>query len=312
MSGPARVVLLGPQRSEPNLGEVVRDLGLGGPLALVSAGWEERELEDAELRDHVGVEVRNLRVFERAENVYREDAELHRAMQERHDTFRGLQELYRLRLAHALEAARELLRREEDSAFLEAERSSAIDAVRELDAHHLGCIAEVHAAFEDRWRPHERDSVARRRRELAAELADATALCVAGGHVTILLNRLRLLDPLPFVGERPVIAWSAGAMVLAERIVLFHDSPPQGPGDAELFERGMRVHSGLVALPHAARRLRLDDPARVALFARRFAPAICAVLVAGSRFDWRAGRWSAPSGTTRLAESGLVEEASVA
>lgn len=308
MSPDTRVVLLGPQRAEPNLAAAVSARGIDGPLALVTAGWEEREAEDVELRQHVGVPVVNLRLYERAEDVYRRDAELHLAMLQRHDTLRQLQDLYRMRLGHALEAARVLLRREDDVPFLDVERASAIEAVRDLDAHHLTCIAEVHADFEDRWRPHEREAVATQRHEIERELNEVAGLCVAGGHVTILLNRLRLLDPLPFLGPRPIFAWSAGAMVLSERIVLFHDSPPQGPGDAELFERGMAAHTGLVGLPHAARRLRLDDPVRVALFARRFAPAVCAVLDAGARLEHGGADWQAAPGTRRLDAGGDVVE----
>ena len=45
-----------------------------------------------------------------------------------------------------------------------------------------------------------------------AGLAAAEALCVAGGHVTILLNRVRLLGLLELAGDLPLIAWSAGAI----------------------------------------------------------------------------------------------------
>jgi hypothetical protein len=40
---PAPVVLLSPQRRRPNLGTVLAMLGLEGPFAVVTAGWEERE-----------------------------------------------------------------------------------------------------------------------------------------------------------------------------------------------------------------------------------------------------------------------------
>lgn len=76
----------------------------------------------------------------------------------------------------------------------------------------------------------------------------------------------------------PIIAWSAGAMALSDRIILFHDRPAQGRGDAELLHRGLGLLPGVAPLPHARSRLLLDDPARVALFARRFAPAACVAL----------------------------------
>jgi hypothetical protein len=115
-----------------------------------------------------------------------------------------------------------------------------------------------------------------------------------------------LFDPFELAGERPVLAWSAGAMAVAERIVLFHDSPPQGAGDAELFEPGLALHRGLVPLPHADERLALDDPHRVALFARRFSPATSVTLEFGSRIDYDAARWIPRSGMRVLGRRGRV------
>jgi hypothetical protein len=97
-------------------------------------------------------------------------------------------------------------------------------------------------------------------------------------------------------------------MVLTERIVVFHDRPPQGAGDPEVLEAGFGAVSGVVALPHAERRLRLDDRTRVALFARRFEPAMCAALDPRTRLDWRDGRWLGRDGTRKLTASGELAE----
>ena len=50
-----RIVLLGPQR-RPTLEGVARSLGLGlaGPVATITAGWQEREPDDAELAALLG------------------------------------------------------------------------------------------------------------------------------------------------------------------------------------------------------------------------------------------------------------------
>jgi enterochelin esterase-like enzyme len=64
-------------------------------------------------------------------------------------------------------------------------------------------------------------------------------------------------------------------MALTERIVLFHDRAPQGPGHPEVYGSGLSVLRNLVPLPHARARLLLDDAPRMAVFARRFAPARC-------------------------------------
>ena len=123
----------------------------------------------------------------------------------------------------------------------------------------------------DRWHLSERDVVARQRHELQKLLKNSLALCIAGGHVSILLNRLWLFDVAGLLPKTmPVVAWSAGAMALAERVVLFHDSPPQGRGYAEVLCAGVGLCPGVVPLPHAKKRLQLNDQVRVQLLARRF------------------------------------------
>ena len=104
------------------------------------------------------------------------------------------------------------------------------------------------------------------------QLEKVEGLAIAGGHVAILVNRMRLFDLDRKLAGKAVFAWSAGAMAIAERVVLFHHSPPQGYGNTEVLEHGLGLVRGLVLFPHARRRLALDDRRRVALLARRFAP----------------------------------------
>jgi hypothetical protein len=142
-------------------------------------------------------------------------------------------------------------------------------------------------------------------------LADsgAEAIAIAGGHVAVLLNRLRLFGLPGLQGGRHLLAWAAGAMVAGERIVLFHDSPPQGPGNAEVLEAGLGFYEGLLPLPDARHRLRLADRDRVALFARRFHPARCVALDQGARVDRTADGWTAATpGIRYLDVSGDIRE----
>lgn len=308
------IVMLGPQRHEPMLREAVDSLGLAGDLAVITAGWEERESEDDELREHLGGKTVNLEIYRRVEEVFQRDPELFAAMRDRHDRLRRLQSYYRLELSRALDSARDLLAREdpEHPDLLESARTSAIESVRVLDRHHLAKIRSIHAEFRERWKPAERDAVVRARREVERLIDGTEAVCVAGGHVAILLNRMRLLDLHQLFGARPLLCWSAGAMALSDRVVLFHDSPPQGPGDAEVLEVGLGVCPDVVPLPHARHRLRLNDRARVALFSRRFGPAQCVVLDEGTRLGWNGVRW-VPEGPAReLARSGDVTDVEAA
>jgi hypothetical protein len=304
------VVLLGPQRHVRIVKPTIDDL-VGGddrPVALVSAGWEEREGEDHEFREHVGRQVANLEIWARVERIFERDRELLTAMRTRHDTLRRVQELYRLRLQGVMEPARELLRRAGDEPRVVAERHDALVMLQGLDAQHLARVQQVHFEFDARWHPGERAAVQRERRELQRRLQDASCLCIAGGHVSVLLHRLRLFDVLGLDGDRPIVAWSAGAMALSERIVLFHDAPPQGSSHAEVMEAGCGRVPDLVALPHGKKRLDLADTRNVQLFARRFAPAMCALLDDGARLEWNGARWSAHADTRRLTEAGWVEE----
>ena len=311
------VVLLGPQRLLPTVGEAVRDSGITGRVAVVTAGWQEREAEVAELAEHLlqqaGCTVVPLDLYRRADAVYAADPELFAAHRRRQDELRALQALYRGQLAHRLAAARELLGLEGPAERLGPERAAAVAAVRQLDDHHLRRVAAVNDGFAARWRPGERPAVAAARAELGRLLAGCDAVAVAGGHAAVLLNRLRLFAVGELAAALPVVAWSAGAMVLAERVVLFHDSPPwaswtRGAGAAEVLESGLGRVRGLLPLPHAARRLRLDDPLRVGLLARRFAPDACVALDAGGRAVLRGGELAAVRGLRRLAASGEVVE----
>lgn len=305
------VILLGPQRHVPIVKAAVETLvpkSGAAPLAVVTAGWEERELEDQELRDHVQRPVVNLRIWERVERILEEDPQLLAAMRQRHDTLRSVQELYRLRLHGLMEAARELFRRTGDETLLVPERADAIAMLQQLDDQHVRRVAAIHAEFETRFRPQERPAVQREKRAIFDQLAGACCLLIAGGHIAVLLHRLRLFDVLGLHGDRPVIAWSAGAMALCERIVLFHDAPPQGSSHAEVMEAGLGLARRVVVLPHAKRRLHSHEQRNMAVFARRFEPARCVLLDNGSRIDWRNRQWVGLPGTRHVATTGMVEE----
>ena len=300
------VTLLGPQRRNPNLVESVDRLGIDGRVAAITAGWQERELEDDELRAHLRRPVVNLRLHWRSEQAFEADPDLFKAHRARQDRLRALQRIYRYRLDFFLEPARELLRRTGDPTVLDPARDSAIEAIRRLDQEQLEQIREVHREFERRHAPRQRPSVMQHRMEIADILGGCAAVAIAGGHVAVLINRMRIFGVDELFADLPIFAWSAGAMALSERIVLFHDSPPQGAGNPEVLDEGLCRFRGLVPLPHAETRLRLEDPARVELFARRFAPAICVPLHGDAHLDWDGEAWIPGGGARRLTEDGRV------
>ena len=269
------IVLLGPQRLSPTVGEEIKERGITGPVAMITAGWQEREAEDGEFREVLAVPAVNLRLYQRWEQIRNEDpefAELHRSRQ---DTLRRLGRIYRHRLNLLHQQAAELLEMSGAEALLEPERQDAIEMMRRLDAHHLRRVDEVNAEFEWSVQPGVRPVIARHRNELAAILRRCEAVAIAGGHVAVLLNRMRLFAIEPLLRRPTVFAWSAGAMVLTDRIVLFHDTPPQGAHAPEVMEHGFGLISNVVVLPSARRRLQLSDTTRVSLMSRRLSPSLC-------------------------------------
>jgi hypothetical protein len=90
-------------------------------------------------------------------------------------------------------------------------------------------------------------------------------------------------------------------------VVLYHDSPPQGPGNPEVLESGLGLVRGVIPLPHARVRLRLDDPQRVARFAMRFAPARCVAMDEGARLTVGPVGWSTSPETRELTRDGRVQ-----
>lgn len=302
------MILFGPQRLNPILKPELDRLGLEGGVAVITAGWQEREREDEELQKHLDRPLANLRLHSRSEQVYSTDPELFAAHRARQDRLQAIQQLYRYRLDFALEPARELMRRGGEPELLDLERDSAIEAIRLLDREHLMRVAEVHAEFDRSWRPTLRASVADHLAELREIVEQSSAILIAGGHVAVLLNRMRLFGIAEMIRDKPILAWSAGAMALSERIVLFHDSPPQGAGNSEILDVGLGLFRGLIPLPHAKRRLRLEDPVRVALFARRFSPDTCVPLdekMSVRRAALGVG-WEPGAGSLELTASGRV------
>jgi hypothetical protein len=303
-----RVVFLGPQRFRPTLAAVLDRLAIEGTVAAITAGWQEREQEVDELEDHIHRDLVNLRLYERAEQVLANDPELRDALNDRQLRLRDLQTLYRKRLRHTLAAAREVMGLDGSDGFVREHRQAAIRALRTLDRQHLTRARRIHSEFEEQWAPSKRPSVASQRRELEDLVAGAAAVTIAGGHVAVLINRLRLFGFADLLEGRTVVAWSAGAMALCERIVLFHDHPPQGAGDAEILDAGLGVVDGIVALPHARSRLALNDPVRVALLARRFAPDLPAMLDVGTEFIRDDAGWRPVAAARVLAKRGAVVE----
>jgi hypothetical protein len=297
-----RIVMLGPQR-RPMVETVVRSLCLDGPIATITAGWQEREPDD-ELGKQLGSRDVNLSLYGRWLDVQERDPGFAAGERRLNGVLEEVQDIYLLRLDYALQAVYAVQRRSGNDPLRADALAEAVAAVRELDAAHLHRISDVRDEFYQARQPHTRPVIAEHRAAVARLLGDTAALVIAGGHVGVLAHTLHLFDVAASL-RSPVIAWSAGAMALTDRIVLFHDRSPQGFGHPEIYGRGLGVLRNVVPLPHARARLLLDDTARMAVFARRFSPARCILLENGTSVDTDSDGNCQP-GTRVLAENGRV------
>lgn len=298
------VVLLGAQRYNPTLGDAMAELGITGKIATITAGWQEREDDDEDLREYLQGRAINLTLHARGEDVFRKDKELLDAHRERQALLRHRQDFYRVRLEHALDAQHVIDQRAAPDDILEDEARTSIDAIRNIDALHLDRCARDRKDFDARYKPENRPAIAEHRAQIADIVNDCDAIAIAGGHVASLLNRLRLFGIADLARGKTIFAWCAGAMAISERVVLFHDSPPQGPGAAEVLDAGLGFVGEVVVLPQPEFRLKLGDRQRLKVMVRRFAPATCIAMPARSRVTWLRSGPTAPYGAFAIRDDG--------
>lgn len=279
MPTPVIHLLLGPQRPVSNLRKAAASLPFDDrPFACISAGWQEAEGDTGVVADLIGRPLQDLNLYSRAEDIFEAQPDLHDAYRLRQNQLKEQQRLYRLRLRHLMNAARQVLRSDGDPDLLATEQRHAIAQLRALDRHHELRVQGIHDDFNVRFGMARYAPLQTHFEAIRKILDDCQALLISGGNIIVLLNRLLLFDVAQLLRGRHIIAWSAGAMTLSERIVLFHDRTPEGRRDPELLSAGLGILPGRIILPDARHRIRTKDPVRVGLFSRRFAPATCTLL----------------------------------
>jgi hypothetical protein len=285
----APIVLLGPQTDFAEIGEVLDEFKVAGRVALITTGWQENESEDEALVEQLRRPAINLALHARSERVYAQEPLYAKARASRQARLQHLQRFYRMRLEAVDEAARAIGVRHVEAEILLEQQSITIAQMRQLDEDHLQRCQAEWTAFDQQWPAAEQASIAHERAAIAELVGECAAVVIAGGHLTALLNRLRLFDVLAAAGNKPIIAWSAGAMCLSDRIVLFHDSPPFGKNLAQMLDVGLGLAKGVVVMPDPRHRLRTDQPEATAWFTQRMAPALCLGMDPGARLVFRGG-----------------------
>jgi hypothetical protein len=160
--------------------------------------------------------------------------------------------------------------------------ADGVRVVQSIDQWYLDAVDQLRGEFWADAPAEESEPLQRHRAEVAEAIGRASAVAIAGGHVGQLLRCLKLFDVNP-TPEQPVVAWSAGAMSLTDRVVLYHDRGPSGVVGSEIWDRGLGRAPRIVAMPHARRRLQMDDPMLLRVLARRFGDARCLLLDDGAR-----------------------------
>ena len=284
-------LLLGPQRPVINLDSAIASCRIGdAPVAVISAAWQEAEGDLGEVQRLLRNPLRDLNLYQRAEQVFAADDALRAAYRARQDRLIEQQRMYRLRLRQLMIAAREILRADGSPAAVAEERRHAISQLRALDRHHLRQIRKINARFDEQFSVEHNRLLADHAGALQEELAQCESVLLTGGNVVVLMNRLNLFRCGSMLRNKNIIGWSAGAMVLCDRIVLFHDRMPQGRRDPEVVSEGLGIVPDTVLLPDARGRLRRKESVRASLFSRRFSPAACLTLDNGSLLLMQGGK----------------------
>ncbi len=282
------ITLLGPQRDVGAATAAVTELMPNGQIATINAGWQERETDSGLLNEVLGGRMCNLELYRRWQEILDADAEYAETETRLNEVLAELQAVYTLRLQHAMAALTTLRHRDAMPSVQQAAIADTFRSIQALDEWHLRTVAETRDEFYTRVRLGERDHVVHHRTELARMVGDSTGMVLTGGHVGVLLHLLHVFAMGQLI-RPPLVAWSAGAMALSDRVVLFNDNAPHGFSHAEMYADGLSVYSGVLPFPHPRRRLHLADGERVAQMARRFAPRQCLLLGGGARFDLRDG-----------------------
>jgi hypothetical protein len=313
MKAPARMLLLGPQRPVQNLGRTFAAGGFPeGPVAVISAGMQEAEGYNDHIQEAIGRPLVDLELYQRAEQLLHKDSQFHEAYRTRQEQFMELQRLYRRRLRPLALAVRDIYRTQGDAALLAPERRHALSQLRALDQHHLNRIEQIHSEFEAKYGPDSYDPLAENTADIAHKLSQCGSLLITGGNVIILVNRMRMFGLGKMLPDRPLVAFSAGAMVLTDRIILFHDRTPQGRRDPEVLSAGFGILPGYLFFPDAERRLRVGDKMRTGLLKLRMSPDVCLALDNGSAAEFEGTRLLAAENIRLVNRSGQLEQVEAA
>lgn len=162
---------------------------------------------------------------------------------------------------------------------LSRELRQALDTLEANDDHLVALLDEVEQrsfdadglTYDEAWRA--------ARGRLERRILEANTIVLFGGNLDRLLGALRLFrlrDALAEALRRgtTIVAMSAGAMALCERVIIYDDFAATRR-DFQLYDRGLALVRDVQLFPHCTERIQTDDPDNLAYLARRFRHHAC-------------------------------------
>ncbi len=293
-------------------------------VLLITAGWQGEEFAEAHLKrtlyemgvaprvaGHRDPNVQNLSLYYEFKRFCKKEPELAENYREKQKALRRVMALYRrsnrmgLQLlkvqlatvqkwypewsfASLLDHAEQNAGRGHDALGLAAEELRLqLKRIREQDEWLLERLERLEAAFQDGHALRQNKSWLAKRRLLSGRIRGSATVVLYGGHLAVLLNRLRFFDLGGALQENlaaggTIVARAAGAMALGERVVVYHDEYQDRHHTFEVLGRGVGLLPGLLLLPQHAERIRKGSQDHLTFLARRFPLRACIGLDEGA------------------------------
>lgn len=302
-------ILLGPQRPITNLDSVFKQAAIPeGPIAVISTGWQEAEGDIDDVYQLVQRPLIDLKLYHRAEEIFHKDENFLKTYRVRQDQLKELQRLYHARLRQMMNATRKMYKATGSTDLIAVAQEHAMHQLRELDKHHLSRIADVYNDYAESLTDEQTNLIEEQKNSINESIKECSTVLITGGNVLIMLNRLQMFDMKDLLASRHIVAWSAGAMVLSDLIVLYHERNPLGRRDPEVVGPGMGILPKRIFLPDANTRLRESDHIRLGIFSQRFAPSECITLNNGSHLCIAEKQVQTAVGIETITSAGEIKE----
>lgn len=154
----------------------------------------------------------------------------------------------------------------------------------ENDQLMLRICGEIEGYFRDRSRVDEHPVYIAMRDEFRNRILSANSIFLFGGHMPVLLNRLKFFDLRDAFREAlcrgtNFYTVSAGSMALADKVIVYDDFGHAAEGghgrEFEFFDKGLGLVTKVAIFPHCMDRIQTDDPDNLSYLANRFSSGVC-------------------------------------